>query len=85
MSNGRVVEIRQAWEWTCDDCGRDSYERAVLVDPSAIDPDDLPDAANLDAEKVRAWIDEGGSGQFVVAPERVTCPHCGASFDTVPV
>ncbi len=77
----RGVEIRQAWEWTCDECGRDNFERAVLADSSAIDTDgDGPEA-----EAVRDWMNSGGEGRFLMVPRRVTCPRCGVGFDTTPV
>lgn len=65
----RSVDLHQAFLWTCDDCGRDNFERAITVDPESIHPDDL-------AEAREAF----GDGIFLKAPTRVTCEHCGARF-----
>lgn len=77
----RTVELVQAFVWTCDDCGRDNFERAVTVAPESISADDLPDG--IDPEMMREWAESGGEGAFAMAPDRVLCRHCTASFGTV--
>ena len=74
----RTVEMNQAFVWTCDDCGRDNFERAIVVAPESIDLDDLPDS--VDPESIREWAEAGGEGVFAMAPDRVTCRHCRAEF-----
>lgn len=74
----RAVELFQAFVWTCDDCGRDNFERGVTVAPESIPLDDLPDS--VDPEMVEAWREAGGSGSFVMSPTRVKCQHCSATF-----
>jgi hypothetical protein len=70
-----TVELHMAFLWTCDDCGRDNFVRGVTVAPEAIDPDELPG-------DVAEWLDAGGDGGWMSAPDRVTCEHCRATFDT---
>lgn len=60
------VEIHQAFLWTCDDCGRDNFERAITVSP----------------ETIEEWVEGIGEGAWLRAPDRVTCSHCGTNFET---
>ncbi len=80
MAKYRTVELIQAFVWTCDECGRDNFERGVSLSPESIAIDQLPDA--MDAETFQAWTQAGGEGAFMTAPSRVTCPHCNSQFDT---
>lgn len=75
----RTAELIPAYVWTCDDCGLDNFGRMVRLEPESIDLDDLP--GHLDADDIREWIAGGGEGEFLISPERVTCPHCGATYD----
>jgi hypothetical protein len=77
----RTVELVQAFLWTCEECGRDNFERAITLESESIDPDDLPEAAGTDPETVREWLQSGGEGAWVTAPSHVRCQHCGAEFD----
>lgn len=66
------VELHQAFVWTCEDCGRDSFARAVHLTPEevAMLGEDVLDRAG------------GRSGDWCMAPWAVTCPHCGARYET---
>jgi len=81
----RTVELVQAFLWTCDDCGRDNFERAITVSPESINPDDLPTSSYEDADAIREWLQEGGEGSWVKAPSQVLCKHCGGEFDAAPI
>jgi hypothetical protein len=74
----RTVELVQAFLWTCDDCGRDNFERAITVSPESISPDNLPES--VDPEILEQWTSAGGEGCFMMAPDRVKCSHCQAEF-----
>ncbi len=68
----RTVELRMAWAWTCEDCGRDQFAAA---DPVA--------AATMTDEEIEECEAEGVDPHAVFdAPERVRCGHCGAEFGT---
>ena len=68
------VEIHQGYWWTCDDCGRDNHGNAEL---------DLP------MEQVEALFEASefempdvDDMQLIYVPDKVTCRHCGAKFET---
>lgn len=54
------AEMRQAFIWTCESCGRDNFERAIL----------------WEAPHDRSEAYAGESGQWLVCPEEVSCSHC---------
>lgn len=59
------VELRPAWAWDCDRCGRENFTRAVV--PCSLEGV-LPDG--FDASDF-----EGG--EWVTKPDVVECEHCG--------
>jgi len=75
----KTVELHQAWEWTCDDCGRLNYCSAVTSELSPEDRQSLLDQIGMtENESVREYI----TGEFVLCPEVVTCTHCKAVFES---
>lgn len=69
------IELRSAFLWTCDNCGRDQFERAVEADIEM-----LPEA---DREAIRSHpgIDMDASGfDFLMKPTRVACEVCGSAY-----
>lgn len=73
----RSVELHAAFTWTCEDCGRENFARAVQLEPEQVRelvPEDLQD----DAEAMREEI----GGDWCLAPRWVRCPHCGARYAT---
>lgn len=79
-SHRRTVDLVQAFLWTCDECGRDNFERGITVSPESIHPEDIPWVA--DSESVREWLEAGGEGAWLMAPDHVKCRHCGSEFGT---
>lgn len=74
------VEMRPAYEWTCENCGRNNFESAIVCEMS---PDD-----RIDQARHMGLIDEFSEAipdflqvEFVSYPETVTCPHCKAEFE----
>jgi hypothetical protein len=68
-----TVELLPAFVWCCEDCGRDTFCRALVVE---MEPDKRRELlAHND-------ISEMEGGEFVAVPESVTCPHCGSTFET---
>lgn len=64
----RTVELRMAFAFTCEECGRDSFVRGIV--PESLEgqiPEDV-DLGDFDG------------GEWVMRPERVTCGHCGLMF-----
>lgn len=80
----RTVELVQAFLWTCDECGRDNFERAITIEPESIDKDELPFLTNTTQEEVADWISGGGDCDFLMAPQFVKCRYCDEVFDTSP-
>jgi hypothetical protein len=71
MLKERQVEIRLAYAWDCEDCGRENFERAVVYE--------------LSPDERRELLEQGDSpetGNWLVPPERVKCHHCGSEFET---
>ena len=67
-----IVELCPAFVWTCPICGLDHFVRAAVVEnPDLID--ELREEAGFEA-----WTE----GDFMYAPELVTCPHCETEFKT---
>jgi len=70
------VELRQAYEWTCEACGRDQFERAVGIEPEDInrrtDPFDYAEIVEMKENGYRCYF----------KPSRLCCRSCGANFDS---
>lgn len=70
--------MRTAYEWTCDECGRDNFCRAlplpaedvkrVLVAVGTLEP--------------TAALPPRYADQFVSFPAEVTCGHCDSTYET---
>ena len=61
-----TVELHPAFFWDCDQCGRQNFERGVTHE------------GPIDTTLEFTMLD----GILVKGPSTVTCPHCGASFET---
>ena len=76
------VEMRPAYEWTCDECGADQFESAMVAGFS--EEDRLETAKQLGiVDEFCTEIPEDMTGDFVTHPEQVTCKECGSCFETV--
>ncbi len=67
------VELRPAFSWTCPECGRDKFERCVVVELSEEERQELQEDHGI-----QPWE----TGDFYRAPESVTCDFCCRSFQT---
>lgn len=76
------VEMRTAYEWTCEECGRNHFHSAMVADFT--EEDRLETAKRLGlVEEFASEVPEDMQGDFVTYPESVTCPDCGSEFETV--
>jgi hypothetical protein len=76
------VEMRPAYEWTCDACGVNQFESAMVADFN--EEDRLETAKQLGLiDEFCAEVPEDMTGDFVTHPERVQCRNCFAKFETV--
>jgi L-asparaginase II len=68
------VELHQAYSWCCDHCGRDNFVRAVTVELSEEDRQQMA---------LECGDEDWTTGRWVAAPEVVTCETCGTEYETV--
>lgn len=66
-----TVELRIAFEWTCPECGRDSFERSLMPDLGA---DEIDELGMLHGQS------PFDPGIYVSAPDVVCCEDCGLAF-----
>jgi hypothetical protein len=67
------VALRPVYAWDCDICGREFFERGVVVE---IDDDGLERLKN--EHGIEVWEE----GNFMMMPDTVCCPFCDVSFPT---
>lgn len=76
------VEIHQAFVWTCDECGRDSFVRAIHT-PDSVVVESMCEQDGIEKYEAEAILEESGlTGQWCMAPSVVKCPHCGCQYET---
>ena len=63
------IELRPAYAWTCDRCGRDNFTNVVI-----------PELTTEEAAEVKRQL---GEGFFYCAPEVVICSHCSESYAVI--
>lgn len=74
MSDERPVELRPAYVWTCEECGRDTWGLVTYG------PYRLAGATRGKAQTLVTVTDLN-----LVLPNRVICLHCGAAHDVAGV
>lgn len=67
----QTIELRPAFVWSCETCGRENFARAVVAEMSEDDRTEL---------KEEFGMDEVVEGDFLMRPNEVTCEHCGETF-----
>ena len=68
------VDLRLAFEWTCEECGRDIFEHAITIDKSSFDKEELE-------EIIESFgLDEHEEGVLQMAPQEVLCPYCKIKY-----
>jgi ribosomal protein S27E len=72
------VELRPAFEWTCENCGRNVLQPAVSDIMSHAETKDYL----VQVGDVQEWeeIPENVRIERTRIPEAVKCPHCGREF-----
>lgn len=80
MTNKAKVELRQAFEWTCDECGRDQFISVVCEPASEEIKREILEREGV----IESWeeMPEGVEFEAIAAPLSVTCEHCGETFET---
>lgn len=67
------VELRPAYEWTCDECGVDQFEHGIVAELSKEERDELAEDHG---------IEHPMTGDWMIAPEEVICKWCGTTYKT---
>lgn len=73
--------MRQAFVWTCDECGRDNFELAVIAEMSPGDREECYRSFH-GMEDYEELPEDWQQFEMVMAPNSVKCPSCGEEFDT---
>jgi hypothetical protein len=68
-----TIEMRHAWEWTCEECGRDNYTTAISAEMSAEDKQRLLDGFSVVGTNPKS---------IYTYPDEVTCRFCKKTFET---
>lgn len=72
------IELRPAYEWTCENCGQDWFERAIIPE---LTPEDI---AKIEEKTGASFApNENWNIKCQLAPIEVTCKKCGESYETV--
>jgi ribosomal protein S27E len=80
MPEQATVELHPAWQWDCDACGREVFERTMTQQLTAEEVREL--AERMGEEVVGELPPDDERGEVVHLPDEVECPHCGAIFAT---
>lgn len=88
MAKLPFVEVHQAFMWTCDNCGRDNFCRAVRWEGAPEEKEQmLRDIGYLEPGQSLKDLEMTPSGKVSAdlfsTPIEVTCSACGDRFTTV--
>lgn len=75
------VEMRPAYEWTCEVCGRNNFESGVVCELTNEDRIDQARFMGL-IDEFAEMVPEELQGEYVSYSDSVTCPHCQSEFPT---
>lgn len=70
----RRVELRPAYAWDCESCGRENFASGLVPEMSEEEMAELRDDYGL-----QPWDDVG---DFIELPPTVKCAHCETEFRT---
>lgn len=68
-----TVELRPAYAWDCEKCGRENFARGIVVELSEEEMAEM-----RDDHGVQPWEE----GNWMMMPTTVTCVQCLTLFDT---
>ena len=69
------IELRPAYAWDCEECGREQFSRCIVPELNAEEIEEL---------KQEHGIERWELGEFQMMPTTVNCKDCGAVFDSMP-
>lgn len=80
MGDLKKVEIRLAFEWTCEECGKDNFEHTITQTLTRDQQRAMFEEHNI----INEWEDvpENMGFEFNACPKIVKCDYCGEEFET---
>lgn len=76
-----TVEMRPAYQWTCEECGHEQFVEAIIEEMSEEDRlERLKQIGTVD--EFADAIPEDIEGDFVSYPDKVMCWLCNTEYDT---
>lgn len=79
MSNLNNVELRLAYEFTCEECGRDTFIRPIAVgeeEQQELQEEFKELTANFE-------LPDTLKGNYSMIPTEVSCRHCDSKFQVI--
>lgn len=70
----KTVELRTAYVWTCEECGRDNFARSVVFE--------FDDETRAELEE-KYGDEEFDEGEWVRIPDEVECVFCLEKYKTL--
>ena len=67
----KEIEVRDAYTWDCEECGREIFDRVTL-------PEMSPEVELALRMAFDVGLDE--PGDFMMMRRTLKCPHCGGEF-----
>jgi hypothetical protein len=71
------VQLRPAFAWTCENCGKDNYVEGIRPDVEEVMPDEPAGLAEM-SEAL------GVKSEWVMIPLNVKCKECKHTYETIP-
>lgn len=68
-----TIELKPAFMWDCEECGRENFARAIVPEMSEAERQELRDEHGIEPDEL---------GEMLVMPEFVTCTSCGTEFQS---
>lgn len=63
------VELHQAFQWDCDNCGVENFTRGITIPQEQLD-----EIKDIDMELIE--------GAWMMAPTNVKCKECESQYET---
>ena len=67
----KAIELRTAFAFDCDNCGKENFVRGIVHEFSQEEIDDLKDKFGIDRQTIGDWM---------TIPEVVECQYCKTQF-----
>lgn len=72
------TEIREAFTWTCNECGRDHFGHVIQRDANSDEAEAFSEEFGLQPWETPDRV------ELSIVPSYVECPHCQKTYKTKP-